>query len=124
MFKSGIVPGTAGWDASMSTPYYDYHHPVRKGADATRLEVIGGILSCITGPCDYHPCDSSRTRQVLTSIWPDLYDKATKEDEEEEELTPAELERLQKHLGNVDDFLYGKKEFRKKKKILGFTIRK
>jgi hypothetical protein len=121
MFKSGIVPGTAGWYASMSAQYYDCHHPIRKGADATRLEVIAGMLNFIAGPCDYHPCDGTRARQVLTSIWPDLFDKAT--EEKEEELTPAELERLQKHLGNVDDFLNGKKEFRKKKKILGFTIR-
>jgi hypothetical protein len=105
----------------MGAQYYDCQHPIRKEPDATRLEVIGGILTCIAGPRDDQPCDGSRSSQVLRSIWPDLFDKAT--ENEEEELTPEELKRLQKHMGNVEDFMYGKKEFRKKKKILGFTIR-
>lgn len=107
----------------MSVQYYDCNHPIQKVHD-TRLEVIGGILACIAGSGDHYPCEHSETGPILTSIWPDLFEEAkeNEEEEEEEELTPAELERLQKHLGNVEDFLYGKKEYRQKKKFLGITI--
>lgn len=122
MFKKGIERGTEGWFGSMGAQYVHYYHPAQQSAGATRREVIMGMLHPIAGPRDNQPCDGTRVRQVLTSIWPDLFDEAKEKEEEEEELTPAELERLQKHLGNVEDFLYGKKEYRKKKKFLGITI--
>jgi len=122
ILKTGEVPGTAEWFGSLDAQYLVDHNPCSNWNGQTRTEQIVGILYLITyaGEPGTDVCDSSLYKELLLSIWPDLFDK--KEEEVVEKATPAEIERLKKRMGNVEDFLYGKKEYRKKK-FLGFKIR-
>jgi hypothetical protein len=108
MFRSEMVPGTAGWFSSMRSQYFDdARHAIGGGAE-TRREVIFHIFSTVVE--DGFPCDVRLYRQVIEAIWPDLY---VKEPEvEKKTLSEEDRKKLYDHLGDVDAFFSNNKEKR------------
>jgi hypothetical protein len=122
MLKTGVVPGTQGWDDMVAGPYLSGRHPAHKVNNGfSRHEVISSLLMNTAGPSSDCPCDSNLAGIILQEIWPGL-GASDLEASREEETDPEIVARLREHTGNMDDFLYGKKEYRRKK-FLGISFR-
>ena len=127
ILKNGEVPGTWDWFSSMDLLYMSTYNPCsgyNSGYnETTRAEQISGILTIITSAAEpgTDVCDSSLYNKLLLSIWPDLFDEE-EEDAAVDDNTPAQLEKLQRLMGNLEDFVHVKKEYRQKK-FFGINFR-
>jgi hypothetical protein len=79
------------------------------------------LLSAFCDSRETWPCSERFYWEVLEADWPGLREQGETK-YEGEKLTPAETERLEKHMGNIEDFFYGKKEYRQKKKLFGLSF--
>lgn len=78
------------------------------------IELLSSILMVYTGSQGFFPCDYESLDRVLEADFP--YLKAPVSEVRDDGVDYTEL---YEHMSNTDDFLYGKKEYRKRKKLFG-----
>jgi hypothetical protein len=121
--KKQIVQGTHGWDIPIYRAYSSDVHPAHRVLrdDAANSEVVAHVMLCPEFPPHREPCDGVLTRRVLDRDFAHFEEpkKETMDPQKQAELKAA----LMSKMSSWDDFIYGKPEFRKKKTLLGFTLR-
>lgn len=116
--KKGVVPGTHGWDVSIMARYDVSDHPVCMllSNGYNDFELLSSMLTTFTGSDGFFPCSYENAARVLETDFPYLKEPVTDSEDRDEGVDYSEL---YEHMSNTDDFLYGKKEYRKRKKLFG-----
>jgi hypothetical protein len=109
--KTGVAPGTQGWDLPIMSAYASDIHPVFRilRGDDTASVVPHIVLHF--GPS----CDRALAYQVLARDFAH-FKKPVQEDAMDAQKKAELREELMAHMSTWDDFINGKPEFREKKK--------
>jgi hypothetical protein len=91
-------------------------HPVHKliFGGAEDFELLSSILTYLTGPPGFFPCEYENVDRVLETDFPYLKEPVSEDRDDE-----ADYSELYARMSNTEDFLHGKEEFRQKKKLFG-----
>ena len=123
MLKPGVVPGTQGWDNVIGSLYLDGRHPADRVTHGySRHEVISNMLMHLAGRSPEYPCDPTLAGPIIEENWPGIGIADHDGGATPGPADPEIIARLRAHTSNIEDFLYGKKEYRKKE-FLGVSFR-